>query len=67
MFHVKHMEMEGGGGHSEEGGSQVFVPLFHVKHEADSDGGADPVLSTSAIGTVLRRHGLWRQRRDKLA
>ena len=32
MFHVKHMEMEGGGGHSEEGGSQVFVPLFHVKH-----------------------------------
>lgn len=50
MFHVKHMEMEGGGGHGEEGGSQVFVPLFHVKHEADSDGGADPVLSTSATG-----------------
>lgn len=50
MFHVKHMEMEGGGGHSEEGGSQVFVPLFHVKYEADSDGGADPVLSTSATG-----------------
>jgi len=50
MFHVKHMEMEGGGGHSEEGGSQVFVPLFHVKHEVDSGSRAGPVSSTSATG-----------------
>ena len=29
--------------------------------------GVDPVMSMSAVGTVLRRRGLWRQQRGEFA